>query len=117
MHVHHHFDEYICYSEIPDLRLEQILGDKGVNQHIAISGKREFLNVADLLNVPVSEVDDRITWLEKHFHSIYTSTPSEFLKTFVDSVYVILNILFDIYDKRYSIQKTESYIRVLLSLL
>lgn len=46
------------------------------------------MNVADLLNVPVSEVDDRTTWLEKKFPAIYTSTPSEYLKTFVDSVYV-----------------------------
>ncbi|XP_045185027.2 uncharacterized protein LOC123543029 [Mercenaria mercenaria] len=50
-------------------------------------GRREFMNVADLLNVPVSEVADRTTYLEKWFPKIYNSTPAEYLKTFVDSVF------------------------------
>ncbi|XP_060568420.1 uncharacterized protein LOC132727023 [Ruditapes philippinarum] len=50
-------------------------------------GKREFMNVADLLNVPVSEVEDRITILEKWFPNMYNSIPAEYVKTFVDSVF------------------------------
>ena len=46
------------------------------------------MNVADLMNVPVSEVKDRMTWIETHFPTIYTSAPSEFLKVLVDSMYV-----------------------------
>ena len=53
---------------------------------IFFSGRQEFMNVADLLNVPVSEVNERTTWLEKTFPAIYTSLPSEYLKTFVDSM-------------------------------
>ena len=46
------------------------------------------MNVADLMNVPVSEVKDRMTWFEAHFPTIYMSAPSEFLKVLVDSMYV-----------------------------
>ena len=42
--------------------------------------------MADLMNVPVSEVEDRMTWLEIHIPSIYLSTPSESLKALVDSM-------------------------------
>ncbi|WAR20638.1 TPC1-like protein [Mya arenaria] len=45
-------------------------------------GRREFMNVADLLNVPVSEVEDRIIWLEKVVPQLYNSRPSEYLKFF-----------------------------------
>ena len=46
------------------------------------------MNVADLMNVPVSEVKDRMTWIETHFSTIYLSAPSEFVKVLVDSMYV-----------------------------
>ncbi|KAH3844389.1 uncharacterized protein LOC127873579 [Dreissena polymorpha] len=50
-------------------------------------GRREFMNVADLLNVQISEVSDRITWLEKTFPRLYLSVPSEFIRTIVDTVF------------------------------
>ena len=43
------------------------------------------MNVADLMNVPVSEVKDRMTWLETHIPRVYLSAPSECLKGLVDS--------------------------------
>ena len=46
------------------------------------------MNVADLMNVPVSEVKDRMIWIETHFSTIYLSAPSEFVKVLVDSMYV-----------------------------
>lgn len=46
------------------------------------------MNVADLMNVPVTEVTDRMTWFEKCFPNIYLSTPSECLKVLVDSMCV-----------------------------
>ncbi|XP_052766149.1 uncharacterized protein LOC128207337 [Mya arenaria] len=57
-------------------------------------GRREFMNVADLLNVPVSEVEDRITWLEKVVPQLYNSRPSEYLRSFVDSVF--FKLMYDI---------------------
>jgi hypothetical protein len=59
-----------------------------IDKAFTLLGKREFMNVADLLNVPVSEVEDRITILEKWFPNMYNSIPAEYVKTFVDSVYV-----------------------------
>lgn len=45
------------------------------------------MHVADLLNVPISEVNDRITWLEMTFPSVYLSFASKRIKTVVQTMY------------------------------
>ncbi|KAL4238205.1 Two pore calcium channel protein 1-like [Mactra antiquata] len=57
-------------------------------------GRREFMNVADLLNVPVSEVEDRITVFEKVVPTLYNSVAAEYVKTFVDSIAFV--IIYDV---------------------
>ena len=52
----------------------------------SISGRAQFLSVADLLNVSVSEVGERKTWMEAHCATLYTSKFSTLLKTAVDSM-------------------------------
>ncbi|CAG5119818.1 unnamed protein product [Candidula unifasciata] len=42
--------------------------------------KKDFLNVSDLLNVPLTEVKDRKTFLEKHIPRIYNHRISEYIK-------------------------------------
>ncbi|KAH3844387.1 hypothetical protein DPMN_086645 [Dreissena polymorpha] len=49
--------------------------------------RSEFMHVADLLNVPISQVNDRITWLEKTFPSVYLSFPSQRIKEVVQTIY------------------------------
>ncbi|KAL3872621.1 hypothetical protein ACJMK2_035836 [Sinanodonta woodiana] len=45
--------------------------------------KSEFLNLINLLHLPVSEVKDRITLLELKFPNIFNSTPSRILRRIV----------------------------------
>ncbi|KAK3605493.1 hypothetical protein CHS0354_004046 [Potamilus streckersoni] len=45
--------------------------------------KSEFLNLANLLHLPVSEVKDRITLLESKIPNIFNSTPSRILRRIV----------------------------------
>ena len=54
----------------------------------SIPGRQQFLSVADLLNVSISEVGQRKTWLEAHCATFYTSRFSTLLKTAVDSMSV-----------------------------
>lgn len=55
--------------------------------------KGEFLKLADLLNVEVSEVVDRTTFMGHYFPKIYFSTPSKILRTIVKHKYTSFNIL------------------------
>ncbi|KAH9509193.1 hypothetical protein Btru_049330 [Bulinus truncatus] len=48
-----------------------------------VLSKKNFLNLADLLHVQLTEVKDRLTLLEKHFPSIYNHLISEYFKRFV----------------------------------
>jgi len=51
-----------------------------------ISGRQQFLNIADLLNVPISQVSDRKTFLEMYFTNMYNSKLSKLLRRVVESV-------------------------------
>ena len=47
------------------------------------SARSEFMTLADLLNVPISEVKDRVLFLEKYCTACFVSYPSELLKMVV----------------------------------
>ncbi|XP_046384151.1 two pore calcium channel protein 1-like [Ischnura elegans] len=69
--------------------LWQVLDPKGSNQ----IGKLEFMQLADLLNVEISEVKDRVTYLQMFFPKLYNSNPSRFIQSFVKAKY--FRYLFD----------------------
>ena len=50
------------------------------------TGRQQFLSVADLLNVSVSEVGQRKTWMEIHCPGAYNSRYSKLVKAAVDSM-------------------------------
>ncbi|KAK3863749.1 hypothetical protein Pcinc_030506 [Petrolisthes cinctipes] len=56
--------------------------------------KGEFLRLADLLNVEVSEVVDRTTFMGHFFPRIYFSTPSSILRTIVK--HKLFQVFFDV---------------------
>ncbi|XP_045157394.2 uncharacterized protein LOC123523795 [Mercenaria mercenaria] len=52
--------------------------------------RQQFLNIADLLNVPISVVSERKNFMELHFKKIYKSKLSKNLRKMVDSIYFSL---------------------------
>ena len=50
--------------------------------------RREFLKLADLLQVELTEVTDRITFIERMIPTIYNSTFSQIVKKVVRHKYV-----------------------------
>lgn len=77
----------------------------------------EFMNVADLLNVPISECSDRTTWLESKFPKIYDSTASEWLKALVCSVYFTFVFDFVVVVQMFLIAFSVEDIEVLFTVL
>ncbi|KAL4237460.1 Two pore calcium channel protein [Mactra antiquata] len=53
--------------------------------------RQQFLNIADLLNVPISVVSERKTFAEIHCKSLYMSRVSKFIRRIVDTVYFSLS--------------------------
>ncbi|KAH3859383.1 two pore channel protein 1-like [Dreissena polymorpha] len=52
--------------------------------------RSQFLNIADLLNVPISVVSERKTFLEIHFPRFYLSPASRLIRRLVSSLYFSL---------------------------
>ena len=52
-------------------------------KNYGFSGRSDFMTLADLLNVPISEVTDKVLFLEKHCTTCFMSYLSELLKLMV----------------------------------
>ncbi|KAL3873906.1 hypothetical protein ACJMK2_036984 [Sinanodonta woodiana] len=50
--------------------------------------KKEFMNVANLLNVPLKQVEERMIWMERKFPTMYYSSPIEILQNMIKSRYL-----------------------------
>ncbi|KAK3599639.1 hypothetical protein CHS0354_029098 [Potamilus streckersoni] len=59
--------------------------DNDSSGHIS---KKEFMNVAHLLNVPLKQVEERMIWLERKFPNVYYSRPIEILQNVINSRYL-----------------------------
>ncbi|XP_071440962.1 uncharacterized protein [Hetaerina americana] len=78
-------DRSLTYVDI----LWQVLDPKGCNK----IGNSEFMQLADLLNVEISEVKDRVTYLQMFLPKLYNSKASKYLQSFVKAKY--FRYLFD----------------------
>ncbi|WAR18392.1 TPC1-like protein [Mya arenaria] len=67
-------------KSIQQIELLMTILDKDSKGYIV---KADFLNLVNLLQVPVSEIHDRRTFLEKRIPDIYNSRPSKVLRMFV----------------------------------
>ncbi|KAI8787824.1 two pore calcium channel protein 1 [Biomphalaria glabrata] len=91
--VKHNHQEFISYSRWTQLVTIILPGRSEThtdllmkildNDNTDVLSKKNFLNLADLLQVQLTEVKDRLTLLEKHFPSIYNHRISEYFKFFV----------------------------------